>query len=426
MSETQSELQLPILVVDDETFSQNVLKASLENMGCGPVAVANDSCAALEILRSGADFQLILLDLHMPELDGIRFMRQLAQFRTDIDLVLVSGQRERVLETAISLGQSMGLNVLGAVGKPIEVKQLRELLNRRESTVQSKQIDQGSQLPLTREDMEEGIKGRQQKNRPYLLYQPIVSLATGNVVCVEVLIRWWNEERGVLTPTMFLPLARQIGLLDELTRAIYCETINQIADWFSGERKISAAINFSIDSFSDPQFTSFLISYAEQKKVDCARLIFEVAETQTSDVTPQCLEAMLTLRLKGFRLSIDDFGTGSSSLSHLKNIPFTELKIDRDFVTGALHKAGARSILEESINLARRLNIAIVAEGVESREDWDLVAEMGCDYVQGFYCGKPMNNDQLMIFLDHWQGPHARLPEQPSPGSGSVLPVAAG
>ena len=132
------------------------------------------------------------------------------------------------------------------------------------------------------------------------------------------------------------------------------------------DKHISAAINLSINSFRRPEFTRYLIDTAAQRNIDCARLIFEVAESQTSVVTPQCLEALLSLRLKGFRLSIDDFGTGSSSFTHLKNIPFTELKIDREFVTGASDDPGARSILEESINLARRLSMVVVAEGVET------------------------------------------------------------
>ncbi len=112
------------------------------------------------------------------------------------------------------------------------------------------------------------------------------------------------------------------------------------------------------------------------------------------------------LRLKRFGLSIDDFGTGNSSMAQLKRIPFTELKIDRAFVNGAATNACANAILRSSIDLAKRLDMNIVAEGVETREDWDLVEELGCDYVQGFYCAKPMPNDELMETIANWDGPH--------------------
>lgn len=406
MNMMQHMVNTKILVIDDDVVSQGILQAVLEDLGYASVEVSGSSTAALEELRNGKPADLILLDLHMPGLDGIRFMRQLEQIRRDVDLILVSGQRERVLSTAIGLGKSIGLNVLGALRKPINAKRLKQLLQRKQSLVQDQETTEGIRRPLTRADLVDGLLGGSEENRPWLLYQPIVSMTTGAIVCVEVLSRWWNRERGVLAPEFFLPLAERSGLLDQLTTMVYRKTITQIADWFAQDKKLSAAINLSINSFRDPAFTRYLVDVAAQEKIDCARLIFEVAESQTSSVTPQCLEALLTLRLRGFRLSIDDFGTGSSSFTHLKNIPFTELKIDREFVTGAMHDPGSRSILEESINLARRLNMAVIAEGVETREDWDLVADLGCDYVQGYYCGKPMETEQLMKLLDNWQGPH--------------------
>ena len=114
------------------------------------------------------------------------------------------------------------------------------------------------------------------------------------------------------------------------------------------------------------------------------------------------------MRLNRFGLSIDDFGTGNSSLAQLKNIPFTELKVDRAFVTGAATNESALAILEASISLARKLEMVVVAEGVETRQDWDLVADLGVDFVQGFYCARPMSNSDLMTFMDNWTGPHSQ------------------
>jgi len=136
------------------------------------------------------------------------------------------------------------------------------------------------------------------------------------------------------------------------------------------------------------------------------QIVLEVTETQAMTIAVDCLEALIKMRLKRFALSIDDFGTGSSSLAQLKNIPFTELKIDRAFVNGAAHDTSALAILETSISLAKKLGMEIVAEGAETREDWDLVEKLGCDYVQGFYCAKPMPNEELIEFMDNWTGPH--------------------
>jgi EAL domain-containing protein (putative c-di-GMP-specific phosphodiesterase class I) len=402
-----------VLVIDDDVISASVLQASLENLGFHKVGIEHNGHRALERLANEPEVELVLLDLHMPEMDGIRFMRHLSEIRPAMDLIMVSGQRERVLSTAISLGKSMGLNVLGAIQKPIKPARLESLLQRRKDPSRERQEFDVVRRPLSSIDLIAGLETGSPDNKPCLLYQPIVSANTGAIVCVEVLARWWNRERGMLAPDVFLPLAESSGLLDQLTHLIYRETIDQVADWFAMDKHISAAINLSINSFRRPEFTRYLIDTAAQRNIDCARLIFEVAESQTSVVTPQCLEALLSLRLKGFRLSIDDFGTGSSSFTHLKNIPFTELKIDREFVTGASDDPGARSILEESINLARRLSMVVVAEGVETREDWNLVEELGCDYVQGYYCGKPMPHNQILQLLDTWQGPHGRPEADP-------------
>jgi EAL domain-containing protein (putative c-di-GMP-specific phosphodiesterase class I)/ActR/RegA family two-component response regulator len=396
-----------VMVVDADIAHTDSYNKALRALGHSGIEFQTRGPEALERLKSGSAAQLLILDLHLPDMDGIRFMRELLQIRSDLELVLVSGENRRLLETTVNLGRSMGLNVLGALPRPLELASLKSLLNRKIKSGAGNDDSQTLNRPLAKTDLQEGLAGDWANNRPVLLYQPIVSLLTGNIVCVEVLTRWWNRERGLLTPEKFLPLAEKFGLLDELSRLIYQQTLKQVADWLSHDQKISAAINVSINSFNDPDFANFLIDAAAEHKIDCARLVFEMAETQTSSVQPRCLESLLTLRLKGFRLSIDDFGTGSSSLTHLKNIPFTELKIDREFVTGASDNAASRSILEASVNLAKRLNIAIVAEGVESRQDWDLVEALQCDYVQGYYCGKPMDNKAFLAHLESWQGPHS-------------------
>ncbi len=398
--------QTSILIVDDDILTQEIIKAGLETIGYRRVKTEANGYTALDMLREDPSIELIVLDLHMPKIDGIRFMRQLAGFRSDMDIILASGQRGRLLSTTISLGKSMGLNVLGALQKPVQMTELQELLEKRHCSEFARVMIDDVRLPLLLPDLQDGIIGDRENNHPHLLFQPIVSLADKSIVSVEVLARWWNKERGVLGPDLFLPLAEQHGLLDQLTRQIYTMTIEQVAQWFDAGRQLSAAVNLSINSFSDKSFAPFLIATAEQYKIDCARLIFEVAESQTSSVTPDCLEALLNLRLKGFRLSIDDFGTGNSSFAHVKNIPFTELKIDREFVTGAAVDTVARSILEESIKLAQRLQMAVVAEGVETRNEWNLVEQLGCDFVQGYYCAKPMENLALLELLDNWTGPH--------------------
>lgn len=406
MNAIQKLQQASILVVDDDVLAQEIIVAGLKSIGYEGIKAEGKGETALNLLREDPAIELIVLDLHMPGLDGIRFMRQLSDFRRNVDVILASGQRGRLLSTTIGLGRSMGLNVLGALQKPVGMDQLKELLDQRRCVETTRQELGVVRVPLSIADLRSGVLGIDKDNHPHLMFQPVVSVATGEIVSVEVLARWWSRERGILTPDLFLPLAEEEGLLDQLTRKIYEQTIEQAAQWFKAGKRISVAVNLSINSFGDDSFAPFLISRAAAHKVDCSALIFEVSESQTSSVTPDCLEALLNLRLRGFRLSIDDFGTGSSSFAHVKNIPFTELKIDREFVTGAATDGESRSILEESINLARRLNMSVVAEGVETREEWNLVERLGCDFVQGFYCSRPVENSELLKLINSWNGPH--------------------
>lgn len=406
MNAIQEFQQASILVVDDDILIQNIIKAGLEDIGFNQIQLDDNGSAALKRLRKDDSIELIILDLQMPEMDGVRFMRHLAEVRPSIDVILASGQRGRLLSTAISLGRSMGLNVLGSLQKPMQIAKLQALLDRRESLTVAFEELQTSHNLLSASDLHDGLRGDSKCNHPCLVFQPIISMLSGAIASVEVLARWWNKDRGIIPPRLFLPLVEEEGMLDQLTREIYRLAIEQISQWEKFGMRISVAINLSISSFRDQSFSRFLIETAARKNIDCARLIFEVAESQTSAVTPQCLEALLSLRLKGFRLSIDDFGTGNSSFAHVKDIPFTELKIDREFVTSAATDPGSHSILEESINLARRLNMEVVAEGVETREEWDLVERLGCDFVQGYYCAKPLTNPELVKLIETWEGPH--------------------
>jgi EAL domain-containing protein (putative c-di-GMP-specific phosphodiesterase class I) len=210
----------------------------------------------------------------------------------------------------------------------------------------------------------------------------------------------------LLGPGAFLPLAEMLGLMDELTDDVYAKTMRQAGEWLAGGVRLPVSVNFPVNTFTRPGFTDFLIDTAQSEGVDPSMVVLEVTESQVMQNALDCLEVLVRLRMKKFGLSIDDFGTGQSSLEQLKRIPFNELKIDRAFVCGAATDESARAIQESSAELARKLKLKIVAEGAESRDDWDIVAKNGCDYVQGYYCAKPMPPEQLLAFLAGWKGPH--------------------
>lgn len=402
---TDEKNKLSILLVDDDPFVVNIAVKVLNRLGYENIETAENGKTALEMLLDNNDrHDIIILDLNMPEMDGVEFMGHANNSGFDGGIILLSGEDRRMLETALSLAKTHNLNVLGALTKPINLGVLKNMLNKFETV--SKEVRQYSpQNPITEEELKDGIKGSA-NNEPLLVFQPKISIRTGEIVSVETLARWRHAERGILGADTFIPLAEKTGLIDELSHKIYRKAIIQSSEWAMQGRKLTTAINFSVNSFSKREFTEFLVDIAKQYGVSFEKIILEITETQAMTIAVDCLEALIGMRLKRFGLSIDDFGTGNSSMAQLKDIPFTELKVDRAFVNGAANNASSLAILETSIHLARKLGMKIVAEGAETREDWDLVEQLGCDYVQGYYCAKPMGNEELIKFMDAWTGPH--------------------
>lgn len=396
---------LSILLVDDEPFILKLVIKVLSELGYQRVETANNGNVALKKLSANnTPYDIIICDLNMPEMDGLEFMRHANDRNFHGGLILLSGEDKRMLETILGLSKSYKLNVLGALEKPLNPARLESLLNDFDPiSTETNQLE--PQKPITEEELRRGIIGSAD-NQLRLLYQPKVHVSSGEITGVETLARWWNVERGDLGPETFISLAETTGSIAELTNEIYRRGIMQAAEWAEEGRNIRTALNFSVSSFSKPDFCNFLVDTAAKYEVNPQQIVLEISQIQSTTIPVDCLEALMGMRLKRFGLSIDGFGTGNSSLVQLKNIPFTELKVDSAFVRGATQDASALAILETSISLAKKLEMDIVAEGAETREDWDLVESLGFDYIQGFYCAKPMCNEDLKEFLDSWTGPH--------------------
>jgi EAL domain-containing protein (putative c-di-GMP-specific phosphodiesterase class I)/ActR/RegA family two-component response regulator len=396
---------MSILLIDDDPFYSQLAVEVLNNLGFEAVSVANDGTTGLDCLtKENLHFDVVICDLNMPEMNGVEFIRHASKTGFDGGIILLSGENKRMLETAYGVAKTHDANILGAMAKPINPDELRETMGRMQPSGDNKRSFT-PQEPITEAQLRDGIEGSA-NDEVLLVFQPKIEVASGKIVGVETLARWWNKDRGVLGPGAFIPLAEEKALIDDLTNTIYRKAVQQAADWQRQNVDLRAAINFSVNSFSRQEFCDFLINTVKDFNIDPDRLLLEITETQAMSIAVNCLESIIGMRLNRFGLSIDDFGTGNSSLAQLKNIPFTELKVDRAFVTGAATNESALAILEASISLARKLEMVVVAEGVETRQDWDLVENLGVDFVQGFYCARPMSNSDLMVFMDSWTGPH--------------------
>lgn len=381
------------LVVDDEEYMLDFLCMAVEKSGVGHVFSATSGAEALDQVEDRQQMiDIIVCDLQMPEMDGIEVIRQLADDGFGGGIILVSGEDNRVLKTAESMAEVRGLKVIGSLCKPMPVNEIISLMNK---YAVAEQHASRAISAVTANELDAAIRS----GEITVNYQPQIDIKTGVVKSVEALARWIHPERGMINPDMFIDMAERHDLIDSLADSIVMQATRQGAIWHKQGINLSVAINISMYNLRRLDFPDRITDIVNQTGMDIKKLVIEITESRLVQDLGTYLDILSRLRLKGPLLSIDDFGTGYVSLDHLKQMPFGELKIDRTFVNGAYKDDTARAILESSVCLAKQLDMTAVAKGVEVKADWDLVAGLGCDMVQGYYVAPPMGVDTFEAWL---------------------------
>lgn len=395
---------IKILVLDDEPFMLKLLARSLANFGYISVATCDRGHAALALVDDAASRpDLILLDINMPEMDGIEFVRHLGEHHYTGALILVSGEDERALQSIEKLVRAHQIGMLGYLTKPVTPARLAALIDKWVPPVHAS-VGVAKQI-YSADDLRAAIANGELIN----YYQPKVLVTTGEVVGVETLVRWRHPTDGLVLPDQFIGIAEHHGLIDELTREVLTAALAQSRAWRDSGMALRVAVNLSMDNLASLSFLDRVAKLTTEAGVPPQELVLEVTESRLMVDQRVPLEILTRLHLKRFRLSIDDFGTGNSSLTQLRDIPFTELKIDQSFVHGAWANDTQRAMFDASLGLARQLKMEAVAEGVEDRADWDYLRQQGCDLAQGYFIGKSMPAENLPAWLSEWEGRRADL-----------------
>ena len=235
-----------------------------------------------------------------------------------------------------------------------------------------------------------------------LVYQPKVSLKDGRLTRVEALVRWDDPERGPVSPSRFVPLAEKHGLIDQLTKWGLKTTLNQWKAWRKQGLETRLAFNISAISLQRLDFPDMVERLCRELEVPTDRLVLELTEGATQQFV-KLMDTLTRFRIKGIGLAIDDFGTGYSSLLQLRQLPFTELKIDRCFVVDLPSAHDSRLIVKTIIELAHGLGLVATAEGVETVEQLRLIRELGCDVVQGFLIAPPLEPADLISWNEDFK-----------------------
>jgi EAL domain-containing protein (putative c-di-GMP-specific phosphodiesterase class I) len=322
---------------------------------------------------------------------------------------LLAGLRRRASRPLTTAGITLqAAVVLGAAVAPDHGAGASELLRCAEAALESAFQQEQRQALFTRASDEAQRRALQlgadlpqalQSGQLYLHYQPKYRMRDRSPRGVETLVRWRHPEFGNVSPAEFIPIAERTGASGLVTRWVLHEALTQLAAWRRQGIPIEMAVNLSAADIIDPGVLEFILSALRDAKLAASALTLEITESVLLHEPETARRNMELLRVAGVRFSIDDFGTGYSSLSQLRELPADELKIDQSFVRvltqGAEHAAVIRAIVE----LAHGLGLRTVAEGVEQEAQWRLLAELGCDYVQGYLTGRPQPADQLTAQL---------------------------
>lgn len=381
---------LNILVVEDDRFQRTIVVEMLRALGLSAVTEVTNGHEALEVLRnqSSQKIDLIFSDLRMPVMDGMEFLRHLSEEAHNIEIVILSAMDKKLLSVVNKLSTLYQIQLLGALEKPITLQKLKDILAK---SGKAETMTAPAHVPksfnFTVEEILDGI--RQKQFKPFL--QPKVDLKTGQIVGAEALARWLHPTHGVIAPYAFIPVLEQAEQIDTLTFLILEESAIACRALLEQNHVIHIAVNLSLVSLGHSHIADKITDLVTACGIDTKYITLEITESAAMTDAPIALENLARLYMNGFTLSIDDYGTGYSNLQQLTRIAFGELKIDQSFVQGVTNNEATMIVVASNIDMAHKLNIKSVAEGVETLEDWEKLRELQCDIGQGYYIAKPMS-----------------------------------
>ncbi len=385
-------MPLKILIIDDDAAITDHLNDVAVRSG-HQVTVENDSRQVESLLTTA--FDLIFLDLRMPFLDGIQVMRVLSQKKVSAALVLMSGFDKAVLNTAHELAEAHELNILSHLSKPFKVNAIEALISEVEQA-KSKQVSK----PIAQRQMSpDDIRQAFDQDRIEVHYQPQLDVKMNRVVGLEALCRIRDSQNNLIYPDQFIDEVERLGLIHELTLAVAIIAAQDYTDLSAQYNGMTISLNISTLDLDDLYFPDVLETIFAEHKINPNFVIIEVTENTMLKNLNVSLDVLARIRLKGFKISIDDFGKGSASLDNLKYFPATELKIHREFIQSIGEKDKSHVLVKHTMELAHQLGLDVVAQGVENQEVLDWLIGQGCDLIQGYWYSKPLSKADLLEFL---------------------------
>jgi EAL domain-containing protein (putative c-di-GMP-specific phosphodiesterase class I)/CheY-like chemotaxis protein len=380
--------QSRLVVMDDEAGICSLIEKVGVRMGFETKS-CTEPLKFIDIVK-GFVPAVVVIDLKMPGCDGVELLQALKETGCRAQIIVISGMDQRVLSTAERLGRSHGLKMLGVLQKPIKLPELQSLLTNAT----------GAGRSFGRDELEAAIVG----DELIVHYQPKIAYEHGAwaIDGAEALVRWQHPTHGLVMPGEFLALAEDSGLIGCLTEHVVRTCVYQVSTWRKRGVDVKVAVNLSAHLTEDLDFPTRLRQLLTEHEVPGSSFVLELTETAAMADPSKAMDILLRLRVSDIGLSIDDFGTGFSSLKQLYQLPFDELKIDRTFVRGLPGDEEARTIVKATIEMAHALNMTVCAEGVETRSALEYLESIRCDHAQGYFISRPVSAAEFEQLVGPW------------------------
>jgi len=388
--------ELSVLVTDDSLTQRLYAKELCRDLGVQDLHDAANGVDALQVLAAHA-VDVALIDLEMPIMDGVELIRSMAQKKMLSSVIILSAKDPILIASVGTMAEADGLHVLGTFQKPLlpdalECSLLRFIQDTKNKASEPKTAPERE---VTAVELGQALA----TGELTLAFQPKLTVQGLLLKGVEALARWKHPQKGMISPGVFIPLAERHGMIDTLTRHLLQVAFEHKRNWQNYGLRFNLAFNLSPLSLADADMVDWLSKLTEDYGIAPADVTFEITENALLGELASAIRTLARLRLKGFHIAIDDYGTGFANAQQLSRVPATELKIDRSLIHRAAARPQQRTILASTVDLAKNLNLTTVAEGVETEEDFRIIHDLGVDLVQGYYFSKPLFPDDLLVFI---------------------------
>lgn len=368
-----------LLIIEDNPELTALLDCVASSLGFVCTAASDQATLTSALAESHPD--LLVLDLQLPDTDGIEVLRDLRARLYSGPIVLVSGHAPRTLRAAETVAREQGLQVRGTLHKPFSMGRFRELL------AEIPALQYGFPFPADNRVDESRLRRAIDAGQLAPWLQPQFDLVDGSLHGFEMLARWQHDDGSLTSPVDFIPVAERNGLIDSLTFSLLSELLEHLPSVARRNPDWRLSINISPDSLLELDFPERLSACFKAAGFDPRRITLEITESRLLHNLGASLDVLTRLSLRGFAISIDDFGTGYSTLGQLARLPCSEVKIDRGFVHALFTDSNAEVIVRKTVEMGQELGMLVLAEGVEEINEYRYLQSLGCHLVQGNLTG---------------------------------------